>query len=61
MTSDIMKLINFDEKLSNKYSLSTLYQERFLRNIIKELSGDKSDQVIQKFYQFRDSCMYAHI
>ncbi|RIA89814.1 Metalloenzyme, LuxS/M16 peptidase-like protein [Glomus cerebriforme] len=54
MAFTVMSLINFDKKSSNKYSLSTIYQEKFLPNIIKELSGDKADQVIQRFYQFRE-------
>ncbi|GES88292.1 metalloenzyme, LuxS/M16 peptidase-like protein [Rhizophagus clarus] len=54
MASTVMQLINFDEKLSNTYLSSTLYQEKFLPNVIKQLNGDKANQVIQRFYQFRE-------
>ncbi|PKK78220.1 hypothetical protein RhiirC2_730303 [Rhizophagus irregularis] len=54
MTSTVMQLINFDEKLSNTYLSSTLYQEKFLPNVIKELKGNGANQVIQRFYQFRE-------
>jgi hypothetical protein len=60
MASTVMNLINFDEKLSNKYLLSPLYQENFLRNVIKELNGNNADQVVQRFYQLRDWCKYTH-
>ncbi|CAI2171216.1 5030_t:CDS:10 [Funneliformis geosporum] len=52
MSSVVSELINFDSKLSNKCSLSSLSQERFLPNFINEL-GEDSDQTIQRFYQLR--------
>jgi hypothetical protein len=61
MASTVMQLINFDEKLSNAYLSSTLYQEKFLRNVIKELSGDRANQVIQRFYQFRELCKNTYL
>lgn len=61
MASTVMQLINFDEKLSNKYLSTALYQEKFLRNVIKELKGDKASQVIQRFYQFRELCKDAYL
>lgn len=60
MASTVMNLINFDERSSNKYLLSALYQEKFLRIVIKELDGDKADQVVQRFNQLRDLCKYTH-
>ncbi len=60
MASTVMILINFDDKLSNKYSLSPLYQEKFLPNMIKELDKDQSN-VIQRFYQVRELCKYEFL
>lgn len=61
MTSTVMQLINFDEKLSNTYLSSTLYQEKFLPNVIKELKGNGANQVIQRFYQFRELCKDTYL
>lgn len=61
MASTVTQLINFDEKLSNTYLSSTLYQEKFLPNVIKELDGNGANQVIQRFYQFRELCKDSYL